>query len=269
MTTTDLQPHDQALSLDDIRRKIDACDDGIIEILAMRFGFVDQVRQAKLADPKHLASLPLRPAREAQILRRIIAKAKQENLSPDLLVRLWPQIISEASQMQAPVTIHVPKKIHMSVAHRLRIRDYFGSMPVEESRDELQAMIQVDSNPADICIVETESNWAESFVNGRAGKAQVMAVLPPVTDHPLPKLLVIGHAPQDASGSDQTLVISKGALPRAFTPQAIWQAKSGVYKISALPGFLAAEQAPLASLHRSNPLLGLRVAGRYPAAIEL
>jgi chorismate mutase len=258
------------LALDDIRRKIDACDDDLLRALSRRFGLIEHVKALKKVQDKEMG-LPLRPAREFAILRRLAEGAVKEGLNPKLLVRLWPLIIAEASMMQAPFTIHVPKKVFGSVSHRLRIRDYYGDVPVEECKDEAQALFQVNANPNDICIVETEGSWAEAFVAGQAGQAQVMSVLPVVQENgaAMPKLLVIAQAPQDATGDDETLVISKGALPRDFSPSPLWQVKSGDYRVSALPGFLSSAEQPFVGLVRSNPTLGLRLAGRYPSPLEI
>ncbi len=261
----------KGLSLDDIRRKIDACDDAMLDQLANRFELSEMVKFLKQSDPKS-NSLPLRPAREMSILRRLIDKAAKKKLNPELLVRLWPVIISESSLVQAPVTIHVSKRVYGSVAQRQRIRDYFGAMAIEECRDEAQALLQVNDAACDICIVETESEWVDPFIAGHAGTAKVMCALPVLRgadDPDAPKLLVIGHAPQEATGDDETIVVSKGALPRDFSPVPLWQAKSGEYRIAAIPGFLDISDQPFASLIRSNPKLGLRLIGRYPSAITL
>jgi chorismate mutase len=260
----DTQQPDMQLRL--IRARIDSCDNRMLDILAERFKLVEDVKALKSKAP---VSLPLRPAREQEILRRLVGKAKAANLSPELLVRLWPLIISQASQIQAPVTIHVAKKLFQNISLRMRIRDYYGVMPVEDCKDEAQAMLQVDMSRGDICIVETESPWVEPFVRGGAGAAQVIATLPVLREGDAPKLLVIGHATPVATGDDETLLISKGALPRAFSPTPLWQAKSGDYRISALPGFLSANEQPFVGLTRSNAALGLKVVGHYPSPIEV
>ena len=112
-------------------------------------------------------------------------------------------------------------------------------------------------------------NWVEAFVKGNAGKAQVIAVLPSLKDGDVPKLLVIGQAPIEPTGDDETLVISEGKLPRDFSPQPLWQVKIGSYRLSCLPGFLLEHEGPLVGLMRSNTSLGLKVAGRYSSAIEV
>jgi chorismate mutase / prephenate dehydratase len=252
--------------LRDIRDRIDACDNGILALLGKRFALVEEVRALKRLDT---AALPLRPSREITILRRLLAQAADLHVSPQLLVRLWPLIISEASLQQATITIHLPKKLFQNTALRFRIRDYYGAMPVEEAKDEAQALLQVNTSPGDICIVETGAPWVEPFMQGRAGRAEVMAVLPVLREGDHPKMLVFGHAPQEATGDDETLVISNGALPRDFELTPVWHSKIGDYRISALPGFHSAREQPLAGLIRSNPNLGLKLAGRYPSAIEI
>jgi chorismate mutase / prephenate dehydratase len=253
-------------SLDDVRRAIDGVDDAILELLEKRIALVDGVIAAKASEPQSNAS-PLRPGREMQILRRLMGLRQQAD--PQLLVRLWRTIVTEATLKQGTITIHVGRKTAQAMGHRLRIRDHFGRFPVEEWRDADQAMVQVNANPGDICIVETESDWAEPFVAGQAGRAQVIAALPAVKDAELPRLLVIGVAPAQATGEDETLMISKGNLPRDFSPQPLWQLKSGSYRVSALAGWYSEHETPLVGLARSNPGLGLKVAGRYASAIEV
>jgi chorismate mutase / prephenate dehydratase len=256
-----------ALSLDSVRQDIDALDDQIVDLIVQRFEVTAHVRGLKQQAASAWAS-PLRPAREAAILRRLLARTKGSALNPDLLVRLWRNILNESSRNQAPITLHVSKHLNHNMAHRLRLRDYFGAMPVEEYRDEAQALLQIDSAPGDLCVVETDQPWTEAFVAGAAGKAQVIACLPVLKEEAMPKLLVIGQAPVEASGQDETLVITEGKLPRDFVPQPVWQVKIGNHRLSSLPGYLSEHEGPLVGLMRSNASLGLKVAGRYASAIE-
>jgi chorismate mutase / prephenate dehydratase len=253
-------------TLDDLRRSIDAIDEQLVGLLRQRFAVSAEVKSAKVGDAVTWPS-PLRPSREMEILKRLKALSG-DALPPELLVRLWRGILTESSLVQAPVAIHVGKKLAQAMAQRLRIRDHFGRFAVEECRDEAQALMQVNANPADLCIVETESNWAEAFLRGEGGKAQVIAVLPTLSTEPMPKMLVFGVAPVQPTGEDETLLISKGSLPRDFSVQPLWQAKAGAYRLSALAGFYSEHEGPLVGLARSNPGLGLKVAGRYASAIE-
>lgn len=261
------QNHNADASLDDVRRQIDTIDDQILDLIAKRFAVTSQVQTLKKSEPQTFP-LPLRPTREINILRRLLARGRTSNLRDDFLVRLWRVILNESSQKQSPITLHVSKHLNANLAHRLHLRDHFGPMAVEEYRDEAQALLQIDTAPQDICVVETEQPWTEAFMAGRAGKAQIIATLPTLKDELVPKLLVVGAAPVEASGADETLVISDGKLPRDFTPQPIWQVKIGPHRVSCLPGFLQEHEGPLLGLGRSNPSLKLKIAGRINSAIE-
>lgn len=266
MTSEALNPN-TALTLDEIRRDIDAVDEAMLRLLDERFHLVEQVKAAKGSETAPWPT-PLRPAREMQILKRMMAQ-RGAKLSPELLVRLWRGVITEATLAQSVLTIHVSKKLANAMGQRLRIRDYFGRFAVEDSRDEAQALLEINANPSDIAIVEPDSLWADAFMQGQAGRAQVIGTLPVLKDEAVPKLLILGVAPVHATGEDETLLLSKGNLPRDFVVQPVWQAKSGAYRLSALAGFYSEHEAPLVGLMRSNPGLGLKVVGRYPAPIEV
>ncbi len=253
--------------LDDIRREMDAIDDGLMILLERRFAASEHVRTIKARNGS-LAASPFRPAREAAILRRLLNRP--ESLVPrDLLVRLWRVILTGSALSQAPVTIHISRRLNSSMGLRLRIRDYFGTTPVEEYKDEAQALMQVNASPGDISIVETESPWADAFAEGKSGAARVVACLPFLRDDAIPKLLVFGHSTPEPTGEDETLIVSDGKLPRDFLPAPLWQAKLGSRRVSCLHGFLTDREIPLVSLIRTNPQLGLKIAGHYASPFEV
>ena len=261
------QPTVSENELEDIRREMDAIDDGLMSLLERRFAATEKVRAIKSRNGA-IGNSAFRPAREAAILRRLLLRP-DSLVSPDLLVRLWRNILARSTQNQADVTVHISKKLNGSMGLRLRIRDYFGTLPVEEYRDEAQALMQVNASPADICVVETESPWVEAFVEGKAGQARVVACLPFLREDTVPKLLVFGHSPSEPTGDDETLIVSDGKLPRDFSPAPLWQIKVGSRRVSCLPGFLSDHESPLVGLNRSNALLGLKIAGRYPSPLEI
>lgn len=258
-------PAAQDILLDDIRREIDAIDDAILDLMVRRLGASEKVRGHKIGNGT-LASSPIRPAREAMIMRRLLERAR-DSVPPELLVRLWRVILTSSTLFQAAVTLHIPKKLGSQPGVRLRLRDHFGPLPVEEYRDDAQALLQVNMNSGDICAVETGSAWADAFAEGSAGEARIIAVLPVLRSAAMPEILIFGHSRALATGDDETLIVSDGKLPRDFFPQPLWQLKSGSRRISSLPGFLSEREAPLVGLVRSNAALGVRVAGRYPSPI--
>lgn len=257
-----------ALTLGEARKALDHVDDQILDLLAKRTQITADVKRVK-QNELHVHVSPLRPTREAAIMRRLLARAKETDVSPALILRIWRAIISDSSLRQAPITLHVSRHLNANLAHRLRLRDYFGAIEVEEYRDEAQALMQIDMSPGDLCVVETDQPWVEAFIAGRGGKAQVIALLPVLKEEAMPKLLLIGQAPIEPSGDDETLVITEGKLPRDFTPQPLWQSKIGNHRLSCLPGFLTDHEGPLVGLVRTNASLKLKIAGHYSSAISV
>lgn len=255
-------------ALESLRRELDGIDDALLQSVLKRFHVTAQVKSFKQVMARDAGS-PIRPAREAQIIRRLLARAGAEGLDAAFVLRLWRAILTQSSQEQAPITIHVGRKLAQAIGPRLRLRDHFASLPVEEWRDDAQALMQVNASPGDICVVETDGAWVEPYLAGQAGTAQVVGALPVLREEAMPKLLIIGNAPQEPTGNDETLLVSQGNLPRDFPMAPLWQVKAGPLRVSALAGFFSEHEGPLVGLARSNISLGLRVAGRYPSAIEV
>ena len=255
--------------LEQARRDIDEIDDKLVDLLAQRFAVTARVRTAKAGEAQPWP-LPLRPAREAQILRRVVRAGLEASLNPQLLVRLWRAILNQSSLNQSQITVHVSRHLKSNPALRLMLHDVFGDMPVEDYRDEAQALMQINADPSGLCVVETGQPWAEAYLDGKAGAARVIAGLPVIAgDEAQPNLLVLGQAPVDETGDDEPLVVSTGRLPRDFPLTPLWQAKSGALRLTALPGFIGEHESPLIGLARSNPALGLRIVGHYSRPISL
>lgn len=263
---TELTP--AAPALDALRRELDDVDDALLALLAKRLVLTQQVKSFKQVTTKTTGS-PLRPAREAQIHRRLLQAARAQNLEPAFMLRLWRAILTDSSIGQAAMTLHLSKRLSQTLGHRLRLREHFPAMPVEEWKDEAQALMQINISPGDIAVVETESPWIDACVAGKAGTAHIIGALPVLKDQAVPHLLIFGNAPAEATGHDETLLITQGNLPRDFPLQPVWQVKSGPWRLSALAGFHSEHEGPIVGLTRSNISLGLKVAGRYPSAIEI
>jgi chorismate mutase len=250
-----------------IREDIDDIDDAMLALLAKRFAAVEKVREIKSASGA-INQSPMRPAREAAILRRLL-DAKAENVPGELRIRLWRAIISASTLLQAPLRIHVSTGLFNSIAMRLVLRDHFGATPVSEHPNEAQALAALVGHPGDVAVLALDAPWLEAFLDGRAGKAQVIASLPQIMAGPAPQALVFGHAQPEPTGADETLLVTDGQLPRDFTPAPLWQKRMDGKHLAGLPGFLGEHNGPLIGLIRLNPPLALNVLGRYPSPIEV
>ena len=91
------------LDLADLRREIDAVDDQILGLLLRRFDLGASVAVAK----RNMPPAPnMRPAREAEILRRLAARWRGP-APVETMVAIWRQIISTVLKLQGPFTVHV------------------------------------------------------------------------------------------------------------------------------------------------------------------
>jgi chorismate mutase/prephenate dehydratase len=261
------QPQQPQESLDDIRREIDRIDDDILKLVAARLDVVERVKAHK-AQTASLAASPIRPGREAQILRRLINEAKGA-VPADLCFRIWRALIAAATLKQAPIRIHGSAGFFASATAQTLLREYFGAIAFADHPGEAIAFQALADNPGDLAAVALDGPWATAWLEGHAGHAQVISVLPFLTTSPIPRLLVFGHAASEPTGADETLVLTDGQLPRDFAPQPLWQMKTGSLRLTSLPGFLTEHNAPLVGLGRSNGSLALQVLGRYPSPVEI
>ena len=259
------QPQTPHESLADIRREIDRIDDDILQLIAARLDIVDRVRAHKLKTSGSAAS-PIRPGREALILRRLIGR---DQVPADLCFRIWRALISAATLKQAPVRIHGSAAFFTSATAQTLLREYFGASAFTDHPGEAVAFQALARSPGDLAAVAIDGPWARAWLEGHAGTTQVIGVLPFLATSAVPRLLIFGHAEAEQTGADETLVLTDGQLPRDFTPQPLWQVKTGDFQLTSLPGFLSEHNAPLVGLGRSNGSLALSVLGRYPSPIEL
>ena len=253
--------------LSEIRREIDRIDDGILALVAERLAIADRVRRAK-AENGSAGETPLRPAREAAVMRRLIAKAKGK-VPAEICFRLWRTLMASVALRQAPLRLHANAGLFASPAAQALLREFFGEIAFADHQSEAVAIKAVAANPLDLAAVATDSPWVKPFREGAAGKAQVVGCLPFLGAASPPRILIFGHAAQEATGDDETLVLTLGPLPRDFAPQPLWHVKSGTTHVSGIPGFLSEHSAPLIGLARSNDALALTIAGRYPSPIEI
>jgi len=91
-----------ATALDRVRKRIDALDEDIQRLIAERAGLAQEVLAAK--SQPGVASDLYRPEREAQVLRRIVAR-NTGPLSNAEMVRLYREIMSACLAQQAPLKV--------------------------------------------------------------------------------------------------------------------------------------------------------------------
>src|SRR5512146_3039883 len=81
-----------------IRREIDSIDDSIHDLIMRRTGLVERIRAAKTGDGFY------RPAREAEIVRRLMAR--HSGSFPKIsLARMWREMMAAITRLQGPFSV--------------------------------------------------------------------------------------------------------------------------------------------------------------------
>jgi chorismate mutase len=261
-------PVDTAQSLEEIRREIDEIDAGLLDLLQRRFQASERVLHAKGAAGE-TAGTPLRPAREAALMRKLIAGCRAP-LPRDLVINLWRAIISSSTQLQADATMNVSNEVYGDGRSRDILRGYFGTMPVLAHNSDLAAVQAVGKDPAAIAVLQPGGDWPHVLTEDDFQALSVTGVLPFIAENPDPELLIVTQAPSEPTGQDETLILSSGQLPRDFVPAPLWRTKvaRGAW-LTSLPGFLSTAEMPLVSLTHNNDALALHVLGRYPSPLTI
>jgi chorismate mutase/prephenate dehydratase len=257
----------QASGLDSIRQEIDSIDDEIVALLCRRFAASARVRDAKAAAPK--SAIPYRPGREAMILRRLAERAAGQ-VPPGVVERVWRTVISASTRLQADVRLVTTQEVMNDARHRAAVDLFAAMMPVEKARSLKGCLEGLSPEQPIMAVVPMKSDWyAQIFGLAEPVRPRAVAVLPSDTGKPSRALVVLGFAISEPTGEDQTLVVTAGKLPRDFVPKPVWTMKiNDDLHLTAVPGYLNTSEQPLVSL-KGNAGLALRVAGRYPTAMEM
>ena len=187
-------------SLEDLRRSIDQLDDALQDVLIRRAEVVAAVARLKQAD----ATPPIRPGREAQILRRLVAR-HHGPFPRALLVRLWREILSGTTGMQADIQVAVFAPGTGTGLWDLA-RDHYGShTPMSALRSAGEVISAVGHGRASLGVLP---------LPGRGAQGEADSWWRLLTPSDLPKPRVIARLPFGARGNARgegadALVISR------------------------------------------------------------
>jgi chorismate mutase len=258
-----------AVDLKEVRQDIDEIDDQLMALLARRFDLVAQVRLAKLAldedDP-----MPLRPAREAMILRRLIEN-NNTRVPDQLILKLWRNIICQSTLSQSPVQINVTTELlEIPAAHRA-LADHFIDFPLKPYAKIKMALNAAARSGTELCAVDAGAKWIDHLNDEKFQGIGAILTIPFEEDDGTPRnMIILGCVPGEPTGQDETLVVTQGRLPRDFVPAPLWEAKTkDGHNLTSLPGYLDTSDSPLIGLTTNNPNLALKVMGRYPSPFEV
>ena len=200
-----------AATLADLRAELDRIDDGVHDLLMERARVVERV--AGLAAKGQVA---LRPGREAEIVRRLLARHR--GALPRLsIVRIWRELLAGTTSMQGAYTIAVcetdPANQYVQCA-----REHFGALtPLRVHRSPAQALGEVSAGRVTAAVLPTPAEdeqpaaaWWTALLHRDDPRIHVVAKLPFWAPRPegatRVQALVVSAIPPDPSARDRSLI---------------------------------------------------------------
>jgi len=267
---------DRSAGLDAVRQKIDTLDDEMPRALGERFALVADVKRLKGLDAASGAAPAMRPAREAQILRRLLA-ANEGRVPEHTLVGIWCEIMAAATQLQAELRVHRPATAQALAYHDL-VRRRFGSLaPIVEQPTAADVVAAVAAGRSDIGILPlgrsegddsdlTQASAAALLGNGSAD-IRVIAQLPLWRDDEAAGAWVIGKAPYQPSGDDATLIAWRGGgQSDAIDAVTVCHVAGVAWTVGRIGRYVDSDDDVVIGL--ADAADEVRVLGGHPAAIE-
>lgn len=123
-------------SLDEARAQLDAIDDQILDLIRARTAHADKIAAAK--GPS--SGLPLRPAREVRLIRRLMTQAGDAD--PDLVFELWRALIAANVRRQGAVEVAVASAGDIVRPFDLARRHFGGATRIVKAIDPRDALVK-------------------------------------------------------------------------------------------------------------------------------
>jgi chorismate mutase-like protein len=211
-----------------LRAEIDAIDSQLHDLLMRRTDLAVEVGEVK-ARVQPLGGTPadgskfIRPAREALILRRLVARHKGK-LPKAVIVRMWREMISALLQVEGPFVVAVQAPKGETALWDLA-RDHYGSRvqitPVPAGADVLTAIARGKATVGILPLprLGERSPWWPDLMSKGDSVPHVMGRLPfgdigNVRD-PKAEAMVIGRAPNEPTGDDRSWIALGLKAPRS------------------------------------------------------
>ncbi len=194
-----------------LRAELDQLDNALHDTLMRRAEVVKQVAALRVKGP-----VPLRPGREAAIIRRLLAR-HAGGLPAFGIVRIWRELLGTTTAQQHPLIVSVCQA-EGDTAYLAVAREHFGALtPLRPCSNPAEAIHEVSAGPATVAVLPmpTESEapaaaWWPALMRQHAPRIHVVARLPFWTPRPegAPSVqaLVLSAAAPDPSGQDRSLL---------------------------------------------------------------
>jgi len=196
-------------TLADLRQRIDEIDARVHDLLMDRTKIAQQIGALKGANTPRM-----RPGREAEVLRRLIARHRGD-LPKALIVRIWREIFAAVTALQGPlaVAVYAPEG---TFGYRNLARDQYGwRTPITAYRSAAQVLEAVGDGRATVGVLPVPSGdeldpWWRNLASDGEATPRIVARLPFAVVEPTgsdtPAALAICLATAEATGHDRAYV---------------------------------------------------------------
>jgi len=258
-----------------LRAELDRVDDALHDTLMRRAELVAQVGALGAKGP-----VPLRPGREAAIVRRLLARHRG-GLAPAAIARIWRELLAGTTSQQRPMLITVCEPASGPSLLALA-REHFGALtPVSARTTPAQAISDVSSGAATAAVLPVPaegeppaSAWWTALMQRDDPRIHVVARLPfwaasRPEGTPQGQALVVSAASPDPSGADRSLLglelpleSSRARLAASLSGAGLVPLKlilrrdpgaSSAHALAEVPGFLEEADPRLSALSSLRP----------------
>ncbi len=238
------------LSLDAVRRRIDEIDTAVLRLVDERTQLAAAVAEAKKSSGEG-ETFGLRPAREAQILRRLLSL--RTTASPQLIVSLWRQLMADSLARQGPYHLSVWGGANPArLMEQVRLR--FGAAPeVKLAAEPAQALAVAKSQGGVgvLAIAPDNAWWGRLLAEPRLN---VFAALPDLAGWGPTLALAVAEVDVEPSGGDETFWVTDAAASPAAIADALGRdglagsllVQAGGLKLFSLAGYVQRDDKRLA-----------------------
>lgn len=191
------------MKIEDVRAEIDRVDKALLSLIAQRLDLAGEVRRAKSGQRFW------RPAREESHIRELAAAT--QHTPPELVSRIWAELMSASIALQGPMKLHVALEGDMLDVWAL-VRDRFGAaIPAVSYPTASSALAAAYADDEGVAVLPApggmNSWWTALGARGAMPDMHILSGLPRTGNDDWPRAVAVSTADIQPSGSDQTLLI--------------------------------------------------------------
>lgn len=271
-------------ALADLRREIDAIDDGLHDLLMRRVALTGRIAASKNSKGVW------RPAREAEVLRRLLGRHRGP-FPKAVVARIWREIIAANTALQSNFAIAVlaERAVDGSLDESLVAvaRDHYGcltSLPSYESASSVLRAVSEGTATAAVLplpAVDEPDPWWRLIARSGAEVPRIVARLPFAPGSaPDREGLVVSLAPNEPTGRDRSYVVveSEGEVSRSKLKQSLAAAGFAVLELQSwdrqhylveVEGFIGQTDLPMEELAAAEGVAQAVAIGSYAVPFTL